>query len=89
MNKKILTSLSLVPLIIFGVTGTLSSSSVDAAGVGTIDIETRPAPLEPERAHKQLTKQIVDQVKLNHFSRQKPLNDEVSEILFERFLERL
>lgn len=89
MNKKILTCLSLVPLIIFGVTGTLSSSSVDAAAVGTIDIETRPAPLEPERVYKQLTQQIVDQVKLNHFSRQKPLNDEVSEILFERFLERL
>ncbi|MYF02964.1 MAG: tail-specific protease, partial [Gammaproteobacteria bacterium] len=89
MNKKFLASLSLVALIIFGVTGTLSSSSVDEATIGTIDIDTRPAPLEPRSEHKQLTKQIVDQVKLNHFSRQKPLNDEVSEILFERFLERL
>lgn len=89
MNQKILACLSLVPMIVFGVSGTLSSSSVDAAAVGTIDIETRPAPLEPERAHKPLTQQIVNQVKLNHFSRQKPLNDEVSEILFERFLERL
>lgn len=89
MNQKILACLSLVPMIVFGVSGTLSSSSVDAAAVGTIDIETRPAPLEPERAHKPLTQQIVNQVKLNHFSRQKPLNDEVSKILFERFLERL
>ena len=89
MNKKILATLSLVSLIIFGVTGTLSSSSTDEATIGTIDIDTRPAPLEPRTEHKPLTKQIVDQVKLNHFSRQKPLNDEVSEILFERFLERL
>ena len=89
MNKKILASLSLVLLIMFGVSGTLSSSSVDEATIGTIDIDTRPAPLEPRSEHKPLTKQIVDQVKLNHFSRQKPLNDEVSEILFERFLDRL
>lgn len=89
MNKKFLASLSLVPLIVFGVFLTLSSSSADESTIGTIDIETRPAPLEPDRPHERVTKQIVDHVKLNHFSRQKPLNDEVSEILFERFLERL
>ncbi|MYD45753.1 MAG: tail-specific protease [Gammaproteobacteria bacterium] len=88
MNKKILASLSLVPLIVFGALGSLSSSA-DESTIGTIDIETRPAPLEPESPHEAVTKQIVDQVKLNHFSRQKPLNDEVSEILFNRFLEKL
>lgn len=89
MDKKILASLSLVPLVVFGVTGTSTISHAEVAPLGQNDIYTEPEPLEALRPHKKLTTRIVDLVKLNHFSRQKPLNDEVSAILFDRFLQRL
>lgn len=89
MDKKILASLSLVPLVVFGVTGTSTISHADGSTLGQNDIYTEPEPLEELRPHKKLTTRIVDLVKLNHFSRQKPLNDEVSAILFDRFLQRL
>lgn len=91
MDKRIFASLSCVPIILFGITGaqTQSNSESDADLVGPIDIHTMPDPLRPLAPHKKLTTQIVDEVKLNHFSRQKPLNDEVSEILFERYINAL
>ena len=89
MDKKILASLSLVPLVIFGITGTQSVTHSVAADFVQNDIYTSPDPLEALSPHKKLTTQIVDLVKLNHFSRQKPLNDEVSKVLFERYLDRL
>lgn len=89
MDKKILASLSLVPLVIFGITGTQSVTHSVAAEFVQNDIYTSPDPLEALSPHKKLTTQIVDLVKLNHFSRQKPLNDEVSKVLFERYLDRL
>ena len=89
MNKRILASLSLVPLILFGITGAQSTLKADAVTSEPQDIYTEPEPLREEAAHKQVTKQIVDLVKLNHFSRQKPLNNEVSVTLFERYLDRL
>ena len=89
MDKRILTSLCLVPLFLIGVSGAQSTLAADEVSSGSLDISTSPEPLQASAHHKELTKQIVDLVKLNHFSRQKPLNDEVSATLFERFLERL
>ena len=89
MDKKILASLSFVPLVVFGITGAQNTSAVDSAAFSSNDIHIEPEPLKALPPHKKLTTQIVDLVKLNHFSRQKPLNDEVSEILFERYLDRL
>lgn len=89
MDKRIFALLSFVPIILFGLTGAQSSSQTDTVQVGPKDIHTAPEPLRASAPHKKLTTQIVDEVKLNHFSRQKPLNDEVSVILFERYLNRL